>query len=202
MTKQLMLGAAAAALAFGLAACERKGGPVNEDPGTSNAAINATQDAASAAVGATSAATAGAMSTDAFVTNAAMGDMYEVEAGKFAQQRGSSAAVKEFGGMMVKEHTATTEALKAAVASGGVETTIPTGLDERRQGLIDNLRAASAADFDKVYGDQQRAAHEEALTLMQGYADRGDNAALKALAAKAAPKIQMHLDKAKTLPGA
>jgi putative membrane protein len=72
-------------------------------------------------------------------------------------------------------------------------------LDERRQGFIDNLKTASAADFDKTYIDQQVAAHGEALTLMQGYADNGSDAGLKAGAAKAVPKVQMHLDKAKSI---
>ena len=70
---------------------------------------------------------------------------------------------------------------------------VPTGLDERRKGMIDNLSAAAPADFDKVYTSQQEAAHNEALTLMQGYADHGDDAGLKAGAAKALPKIKAHL---------
>ena len=36
---------------------------------------------------------------------------------------------------------------------------------------------------------------------MKGYADSGDDAGLKAGAAKAIPKVQMHLEKAKALQG-
>jgi putative membrane protein len=60
--------------------------------------------------------------------------------------------------------------------------------------MIDNLNAASAADFDKTYLDQQDAAHNEALTLMTGYAQRGDDAGLRGGAQNAVPKIQQHLD--------
>ena len=59
--------------------------------------------------------------------------------------------------------------------------------------------AAAPADFDQVYLSQQEAAHSETLTLMQGYADNGDDAGLKAAAAKAAPKVQAHLDQVKKL---
>src|SRR3546814_18469300 len=75
-------------------------------------------------------------------------------------------------------------------------------LDARRQGFLDNLKAASAADFDKTYIDQQVAAHGEALTLMQGSADGGPDAGLRPEAAAAAPKIPTPPDKAKATPAA
>jgi len=183
--------AAAAMATLALAACQKKdAAPAPADPGTSNGAVNAAQDAASTAVGSAAAVT-GPMSTDAFVTNAAISDMYEIQAGQIAQQKGQSADVKAFGKTMVTDHTALSNAMKSLIIAAGKSA--PTGLDERRKGLIDNLNAAAPADFDKVYLDQQVAAHNEALTLMQGYADHGDDAGLKAGAAKALPKIQAHL---------
>jgi putative membrane protein len=193
---RLVLVAAAAALS--VAACQKKDAtPTPADPGTTNSAVNAAQDAASAAVGATSAATMGQVSTDAFVSNAVIGNMYEIQAGEIAQKKGQSADVKAFGKMMVTDHTALGNAMKPAIAAAGQ--TAPTALDERRKGMIDNLNAAAPADFDKVYLDQQEAAHNETLTLMQGYADHGDDAGLKEAAAKATPKIQAHLDQVKKL---
>jgi len=199
--KRAIMFAAAAATALTLAACQKKDETATAaDPGTTNEAVNAAQDATSAAVGATSAATIGQVSTDAFVTNAAISDMYEIQAGQIAQKKGQSAGVKDFGKMMVTEHTAMSNELKPLITAAGK--TAPTGLDERRKGLIDNLNAASAADFDKVYLAQQEAAHSEALTLMQGFADNGDEAGLKGAAAKAVPKIQAHLDKLRSLQAA
>jgi putative membrane protein len=195
MSKFLMIGAAIAALS--LAGCQKKDAAATADPGTANEAVNATQDATSAAVGATSAATVGQMSTDAFVTNAGISDMYEIQAGQIAHKKGQSAGVKDFGKMMVTDHTAMMNEMKPLVTAAGK--TPPTGLDERRKGMIDNLNAAPAADFDKTYLSQQEAAHNEALTLMQGYADNGDDAGLKGGAAKAVPKIQSHLDHVKQM---
>ncbi|RAK62496.1 DUF4142 domain-containing protein [Phenylobacterium kunshanense] len=195
--KSAMLVAAAAATALSLAACQKTDSQPTADAGTTNDAVNAAQDATSAAVGAVSASTMGQVSTDAFVTNAAISDMYEIEAGRIAQQKGQSADVKAFGKMMVTDHTAMSNAMKPLIVAAGK--TAPTGLDERRKGLIDNLNAASPADFDRTYLAQQEAAHSEALTLMQGYADNGDDAGLKGAAAKAVPKIQAHLDQVKKL---
>ncbi|MGZ8362926.1 MAG: DUF4142 domain-containing protein [Caulobacteraceae bacterium] len=95
--KNVLLGAAAVAAMLSLQACNKKGDAPNANPGTDNSAVNAVQDAAAVPVGMASASTAGAMTTDGFVTNAAMSDMYEIEAGKLAQQMGKSKAVKDFG---------------------------------------------------------------------------------------------------------
>jgi putative membrane protein len=190
--------ATAAVAALALAACQQKDAQPNpNDPGTGNDAVNAAQDATSAAVGAASSATVGQVSTDAFVTNAAISDMYEIQAGEIAQKKGQSADVKAFGKMMVADHTALSKEVKPLAEAAGK--TLPTGLDERRKGLIDNLNAANPAEFDKVYLAQQEAAHSEALTLMQGYADNGDDAGLKGAATKAVPKVQAHLDHVKKL---
>ena len=194
---QKALLAAAAIAALSLAACQQKdAAPTPADPGTSNAAVNAAQDATATAVG-TAAAVTGPASTDAFVTNAAISDMYEIQAGQIAQTKGQSAAVKAFGQQMVTDHTALSNAMKPLILAAGKAA--PAGLDERRKGLIDNLNAAAPGEFDKVYIAQQEAAHNEALTLMQGYADHGDDAGLKGAAAKALPKIKAHLQHAQGL---
>jgi len=197
---------AAAVAALSLAACNKaenaadKAGDTaaNMNPGQT-APVNAVQDAAAAPVGQMSAATMGSHDTGAFVSNAAMGNMYEIEAGKMAQQRAKSADVKAFGKMMVTDHTALMNEMKPLAQAAGQ--TPPTELDQRRKGMLDNLKAASDADFDKVYLTQQQAAHEETLTLMNGYAQNGDDAGLKAAAGKAAPKVQAHLDRVRALQG-
>lgn len=54
-------------------------------------------------------------------------------------------------------------------------------------------------DFDKVYIDQQVAAHEEAVTLNRGFADNSDAPALAAHARTVLPKIEAHLQKARDI---
>jgi putative membrane protein len=142
----------------------------------------------------------GAASTTDFVQKAAMSDMYEVEAGKIASQKGQTAPVKGFGEMMVTAHSKTTEELKGIVASEKINVDLPTKLDSKHQKLIDDLNAASNADFDKTYAKQQVDGHQEAVNLFDSYANKGDNAALKAFAQKTLPVIQQHLDEAKKLP--
>ena len=197
--KRAFLLTAAAAAALSLAACNKPAATPATTPAAETAtdATNAAQDAVGAAVGQTSAATLGSHDTGAFVSNASQSDMYEIQAGNIAATRAKNADVKAFGKSMVVQHTAMANEMKPLITAAGQ--TPADKLDERRQGFIDNLKTASAADFDKTYIDQQVAAHGEALTLMQGYADAGGDAGLKAGAAKAVPKVQMHLDKAKSI---
>ncbi|MDB5423504.1 MAG: hypothetical protein JWQ29_920 [Phenylobacterium sp.] len=197
MNRAILMTAAAAAI-LSLAACNKPATTTASDAATAaNQPVNAAQDTVGAAVGQTSAATLGSHDTGAFVSNASQSDMYEIEAGKIAQSRSKNADVKAFGKMMVTDHTAMSNEMKPLIAAAGQ--TPADKLDERRQGFIDNLKQATDANFDKTYIDQQVAAHGEALTLMQGYAGDGADAGLKAGAAKAVPKIQAHLDKAKAI---
>jgi len=192
MKRALYLAAAATAV-LSLAACNKNDAA---NPGQTEP-VNAAQDAVGAVVGQTSAATLGANTLGGYVTNAAIGDMYEIQAGKLAADKAQSADVKALAKMIVTDHTAASNEMKPLASAAGQ--TPPTELDQRRKGMIDNLTAASGADFDKVYLTQQVAAHEEAVTLHSGYADNGDTAPLKAHAAKVLPKIQAHLERARAL---
>lgn len=160
-------------------------------PGQNSNAMSAVEDTTAAAVGTVSAEMT--HTTQGFVTAAAISDMYEVTAGKIALQRSQSSGVKAFAQQMVDAHTQTTEKLKGIIAANAIKVTPPAHVDDRRQGMLDNLRGASAADFDHRYIAQQVAAHKEADILMRGYARDGDSAPIKAFAADTDKAVKMHL---------
>ena len=142
----------------------------------------------------------GGPSTPDFVHKAAMSDMYEVQAGKLAAEKGQSDAVKQFGQQMVDAHTKTTEELTGIVKTKNIKVDFPTKLDAKHQKLIDDLNSATADNFDKAYAKQQVDAHQEAVDLFKKYAASGDDADVKQFAEKTLPTIQHHLDEAKKLP--
>ena len=92
-----------------------KPGHVSPAPGSNSDTASAMKDATAGLVGKVSAEMT--HSTKGFVTAAATSDMYEVEAGKIAAKRASSAAVKDFAERMVKAHSETTDKLKSILAS-------------------------------------------------------------------------------------
>ena len=198
--RQIYLAAASALLlASGgaFAAPADQPGHESPKPGTNSETMSAVKDATAGVVGRVSAQMTS--STKGFVQAAAISDMYEVEAGKIAAQRAQSPAVKDFANQMVQAHTETTEKLKAILASNNINVTPPAHVDNRRQGLLDDLRGAKAEDFDHRYISQQVAAHKEANILMRGYAKDGDNSAIKDFAATTDRAVKMHLSMAEKL---
>ncbi|MBC8013480.1 MAG: DUF4142 domain-containing protein [Methyloceanibacter sp.] len=145
-------------------------------------------------------ASCGAPSTPDFVKKAAMSDMYEVEAGKIASEKGQSDAVKQFGLHMVEAHSKTTEELKGIVQAEKLKVELPTKLDDNHQRKIDELNNAKPEDFDKTYAKQQVKAHKKTVALFDDYAEDGDNAALKQFAANTLPTIKQHREQAEKLP--
>lgn len=135
---------------------------------------------------------------DGFVADAAIGDLYEIQAGQLAQQMGRSNGVRRLGAQMVRDHTQMSSYLRAALPAAGVPGPPPAELDARRQRMIGELR--NAADwFDRTYLAQQQAAHQEMLLVMNGYAATGDNPTLKSLAGRIAPIVKAHLDHVRQL---
>ncbi len=134
-----------------------------------------------------------------FATMQASSDAYEIEAGRIAQENGGDQAVKDFGALMVEDHTASTEKLKAAAGQAEGVTADPQMTAEQRTNL-DALRNAGE-DFDGIYLEQQVAAHEKALAMLRNYAENGDIQALKDFAGQTADVVEGHLERARDLHG-
>ncbi|MGI8841115.1 MAG: DUF4142 domain-containing protein [Caulobacteraceae bacterium] len=194
--KALMLTTALAA-ALAVSACQKTGAADNKA---------ATADVSPAAASATPPPPAATPAPDAttaqgFVTAAATSDMYEIAAAKLAQQKSKTPAVETFAAKMIHDHGESTAALKKLLTGVGVNATAPAAMDDRHNGMINDLNQAPASGFDKAYMDQQVAAHTEAAALFQGYVSGGDNDSLKKFAAKVLPTIQSHLAMAKQMDG-
>lgn len=134
------------------------------------------------------------VSTGTYVAQAANSDMYEIQAGELAAKNGQSQQVKDFGRMMVTDHTKSSQDMKAVVTRANLGTQPPARLDSEHQAMIDRLKAARGEAFDREYMTQQMAAHRKALALHQGYAQSGDNNELKGFATQVIPVIQKHHD--------
>jgi putative membrane protein len=200
--KTNLLASAALIAALLTAACHDTGSNAGKDvsnPGQS-APVNAVQDVAATGVGMVAAPTA-ATTVGTYVPNAAIADMYEIQAAEIAQRRAKRAEVKTLAAMIIKDHTAMSNQMKQTVKTAAPEVTLPTELDQRRKGMIDNLNAADDDSFDAAYLHQQLAAHIEALALHKTFAAATANQPLKTLANAAAPKIQHHLDEVRKIGG-
>ena len=140
-----------------------------------------------------------AMTGQEFANTAASTDAYEIAAGKLAQTKATSQALKDFGKMMVEHHNASTEKLKAAAAKASPAITPNPALTAEQETNLSALRNAEGAAFDTLYKTQQVAAHEKALATVKAYAASGDVPELKTFAGEAEKVVSAHLAKIKGL---
>jgi putative membrane protein len=138
-------------------------------------------------------------STHDFVTEAAIGDMFEIQSSRMAQQKSSDAATKAFAAQMISDHQKTTDELTALTHTKGVNVTPPATLDASHREKLADLGKLSGADFTKRYRSDQVSAHEAAVSAFRRYAQSGDNPALKDWAGKTIPTLQHHLQMAQDL---
>ena len=137
-----------------------------------------------------------APTTPDFVHEAAISDMFEIQSSKLAVDR-TTGPTKDFAEKMIKDHSKTTAQLKAAAAKAKID--VPDKMDSAHQKMFDSLKDMKGDDFAKEYHSDQDSGHKDAVSLFTRYANGGENADLKAWAAKTLPDLQGHLDMAKDL---
>jgi putative membrane protein len=132
-----------------------------------------------------------------FIKDAANGGLMEVELGKYASTNAMSPKVKEFGRMMVTDHTKANAALKTVTDKKNI--TLPTAPEEKQQSHINDLTAKKGADFDKDYVDMMVDDHKEDISKIEDEAKNGKDPDVKAFAAKTLPVLYKHLNSIKAI---
>lgn len=134
---------------------------------------------------------------ESFFNKAAQGGMAEVENGKMAQERASSQEVRDFGALMVKDHSAANEKLQRIAESKSI--TLPSGPSVTQTAEHDRLKLLSGATFDRSYMRSQIRAHEDTATLFKKEIATGEDGPAKSFASDTLPVVQSHLDKARKI---
>jgi putative membrane protein len=127
-------------------------------------------------------------------------NLTEIAAGKAAQDKATSQAVKDLGAMFVQMHTALDADLTKAATSLGVS--LPDAPNVAQQATLASVSAKSGADFDSAWVTSQIAGHREALAATQKEISSGSDQAVLTLANAARPVIQQHLSALLALPQA
>jgi predicted outer membrane protein len=91
----------------------------------------------------------------------------------------------------------------AADSTGAVGTPIRTAvpLDARKAAMLNQLASTSGPQFDRLYGQAQRMAHQEALAVYTAYAQNGRDPAMVQYTQSVIPHLQQHAAAARRLPG-
>jgi putative membrane protein len=127
-----------------------------------------------------------------FVMQAGQLSMMEVELGRLAVKRGSSAGVKQYGQEMVEDHTRANQELMQLAMQKKVE--LPTEMSTQNTALIDRLSGLSGKSFDAAYKQAMIDSHKQAIALFQAQSQQGQDPELKAWATQKLPNLQAHLE--------
>jgi putative membrane protein len=126
-----------------------------------------------------------------FILAAAQGGMTEVKLGELAATNGMRVDVKEFGQMMVKDHTAINDDLKALATQKGV--TLPDSLDAKHQAMVDKMTALTGAKFDDAYIAGMIKAHTKDAKAFKAESAATKDADIKIFLDKSMPVVEAHL---------
>ncbi|MGA7521722.1 MAG: DUF4142 domain-containing protein [Acidobacteriaceae bacterium] len=143
-------------------------------------------------------AMAAPMTDQQFVDFAGQTDMVEANLGQLAQNVAESQGVKDYGQMLVTDHTKDFSDLHTAAQQANL--TVPDAIDAKsNKEMIDPFQKLKGAAFDHKYIHEMIAGHTKALEVYKKEAEDAQNPAIKTYAENAIPVLQKHLDGAKNL---
>ena len=129
-----------------------------------------------------------------FAVNTAIAGMTEIQAGQLAEQKGMSKEVKDYAAMMIKDHTAAADKLKAIATQKNI--TLPATLTPDAQKNLDDLQKEDGKKFDKDYLAMMVSDHKKVISAFENESKNGSDADIRAFADSTLHTLRVHLDKA------
>lgn len=138
------------------------------------------------------------MTDQQFVDFAAQTDMVEANLGQLAGNVASSDQVKNYGQMLVTDHTNDYHQLSGVAQQANLK--LPDAIDSaHNKAMIDPFQKLKGSAFDRRYAHEMVAGHTKAIAVYKKEAADAKDQALKSYAEQALPTLQKHLDEAKGL---
>jgi putative membrane protein len=134
---------------------------------------------------------------NSFVQKALSGGMMKVELGNMASTNAQNQRVKNFGAMMVSDHSQAGNELRSMATSNAI--TVPSAMMPEHKKHVDMLRDKKGSAFDKAYMDMMVKDHKEDIKAFTNASQNLTEAGYKNYAAKTLPVLQKHLDSAQAI---
>jgi putative membrane protein len=126
-----------------------------------------------------------------FITQASIGNLQEISAGRLAAGQAGSPEVKAFGERMVADHSKSQAQLMQLITARGFqiphEATDPPVPDK----MLKNLHGK---DFDRMYVHMMVPDHRQTVQMFEKYALTGKDPDTRAFAQQVLPVLKQHLD--------
>jgi putative membrane protein len=132
-----------------------------------------------------------------FAMMAADGGLAEVQLGKLAADRSASPDVKQLAQRLVQDHTKANQELLTIADEKDIS--VPKKLDGTHEDVVELFSKLEGAQFDREFLRYQVMHHEKDTAAFAIQAKDGQDAELKAFAAKQLPILKEHLQQARDL---
>ena len=177
-------------------------------PGTakSGGAATGTTGTTGSGAAAGSAGAAGAAAVDTgpapadVLTKLHHSNQMEIEAGKLAQEKGTSKGVKAFGKMLVKDHTAADK--KVVALAKQLKVDLPGHAAPMKHEKLEQVKSLTGAEFDKAFASAMVDDHKKDVEEASDARDKTSNPKLKRLLTELVPKLEKHRATAEKLASA
>ena len=136
-----------------------------------------------------------------FVGQANLGAPFQVDSGRIAETKSTSAAIRSYAHLMVTSHIPVVEALDGILQRKNV-TPSNTLLHGAYDAMLFTLKADHGPAFDRNYVNGQVEYQMGNAALFQQEIENGSDPDLKQFARETLPKIEDHLQRALKLAGA
>lgn len=130
---------------------------------------------------------------NAFVEQATMANNFGIESSRILLAGSTHTQIRQYAERMIAEHTALSNELRAMPDAA---TRLPSGLDDRLQAKLIDLRRYQGDELDRWYVQMQVEAHRQALEFYEAFAANGEVPNLKSFAERNVGRVRMNLQQA------
>jgi putative membrane protein len=135
--------------------------------------------------------------SSSFLVKAADGSMMEVQLGQMARERGIDLKLKSFAAMMVHDHSAASDEVKAMAANRNV--VLPPSVSDDGKKIIDDLTSKTSKAFDRAYADAVIKKHQSDIDMFEKAGDKVNDSEIKIFINNTIPKLKNHVDSLKEI---
>jgi putative membrane protein len=130
-----------------------------------------------------------------FVATMAKGGFAEVKLGELAEKRAANPKVKEFGARMVKDHSDANNKLSEVARAQKIA--VVAGFDQESRQMFMDLSKLQGEAFDQHYMKMMVEDHEKDVSMVEDYAKKATDPAIKKFCEDTLPTLREHLKMAK-----
>jgi putative membrane protein len=134
-----------------------------------------------------------------FVAQANLGAPFQIDSGRLAEKKGTTAGIRDYAHLMVVSHVPVVNALNAVLQRKNITAPPNTLLRGAYDAMVASLQAERGTALDRDYIDGQVEYQKGNAALFQYEIQNGADPDLKEFARQTLPKIEDHLRRALVL---